>query len=60
MAKIGRPPSKNPHTAEYQLRLTKEEAEKLEYCAQETGLTKAAVLRLGVEKVYASIKRKKK
>lgn len=60
MAKMGRPPSKNPHSTEYQLRLTKEEAEKLEYCARETGLTKADVLRLGIDKVYASVKRKKK
>ena len=44
----GRPPSKDPKRNDTRIRLTDSEAEKLEYCSQKTGMTKADVIRRGI------------
>ena len=53
----GRPPIENPKDLQYRLRMTKEDAEKLDYCCKQTGKTKAEVLREGLELVYKAIKK---
>lgn len=55
--KIGRPASKNPRNIQVKVRMTKEEAEKLEYCANEKKLSKTEVINLGVEEIYKTIKK---
>ena len=57
--KMGRP-TESPRINQYRIRLTNEENEKLNYCSEETGKTKAEVLRMGLEKVYSEIKSKEK
>ena len=54
---MGRPKAENPKDLQYRLRLTKEEAEKLEYCCKVTGKTKADILREGLERIYQEVKK---
>lgn len=56
--KMGRP-TDNPKTNNYRIRMTDEELSKLEECCRETGLSKADVIRLGIDKVYEELKAKK-
>lgn len=53
----GRPPIDNPKDLQYRLRMTKEDAEKLDYCCKVTGKTKAEILREGLELVYKSVQK---
>lgn len=57
--KMGRP-TNNPKTIQTRIRMSKEEAEKLEFCAREKNITKTEVIRLGINKVYQEIKENKK
>ena len=58
--KMGRPIVGNePKSEQYRIRLSKAESEKLTYCSLKTGMTKADVLRKGLEKVYIEIKEEK-
>lgn len=54
----GRPPSKDPKRNDTRIRLTDREAEKLTYCAEKTGMTKADVIRKGIDLVYEELKEK--
>jgi len=54
--KMGRP-TDNPRTNNTRIRMTDEEVEKLNYCCQKTGMTKADVIRLGIQMVYDGIKK---
>jgi len=57
--KTGRPPvGESTKNKQYRLRMSAEEWAKLEYCCQTTGLTKAEVIRLGIETVYQETKKK--
>lgn len=56
----GRPPSKDPKRNDTRIRLTDSEAEKLEYCSQKTGMTKADVIRKGIDMVYAEVTKKQR
>lgn len=51
----GRPPSKDPKRNDTRIRLTDSELSKLEYCSEKTGLTKADVIRRGIDMVYAEV-----
>ena len=55
----GRPKSDNPRDMQYRLRLTSDEVKKLEYCCKVLGLTKAEVLRQGLEAMYEKAQTKK-
>ncbi len=57
--KIGRP-TESPRIHQYRIRLTDDENEKLSYCGEKLGKTKAEVLRTGLEKVYNEIHSKEK
>lgn len=49
--KMGRP-TEAPKTNNYRIRMTDEELQKLETCCERTGLSKADVIRLGINKIY--------
>ena len=55
----GRPKSENPRDIQYRLRLTSDEVERLEYCCKVLGLTKAEVLRQGLQTMYEKAQEKK-
>lgn len=55
----GRPKSDNPRDIQYRLRLTSDEVKRLEYCCKVLGLTKAEVLRQGLEVMYEKAQTKK-
>lgn len=55
----GRPKSDNPRDMQYRLRLTSDEVKRLEYCCKVLGLTKAEVLRQGLEAMYEKAQTKK-
>lgn len=55
--KMGRPKSDNPKGVQVTARMDEKTIEKLEFCMKTLGLTKAEVLRQGVEKVYETIKK---
>lgn len=55
----GRPKSENPRDIQYRLRMTLEEVERLEYCCKVFGLTKAEVLRQGLQTMYEKAQAKK-
>jgi len=54
----GRPPSKDPKRNDTRIRLTDSEAQKLEFCAKETGKTKADIIRMGIDMVYEMVTKK--
>lgn len=57
--RTGRPPvGESTRDKQYRLRMSTEEWVKLEYCCQTTGLTKAEVIRLGIDKVYQEAQKK--
>ena len=49
--KMGRP-TDAPKVNNYRLRMTDEELQKLEVCCERTGLSRADVIRLGIDKIY--------
>ena len=58
--RTGRPPIENSKKSQYRIRLTEAEESKLEYCARETGKTKAEIIREGIELVYQAIQKQNK
>lgn len=54
-AKMGRPPKDDSRDNQYRIRLSDEELRKLEICCQKTGLSKAEVIRKGIEKLYEEL-----
>lgn len=55
----GRPPSKDPKRNDTRIRLTDSEREKLDFCARQTGMTKADIIRKGIDLVYQEVTKKK-
>lgn len=55
--RYGRPPSKEPKAHETRIRMSDNDVERLEYCCKVTGMTKADVIRKGIEKVYEELKK---
>lgn len=51
----GRPPSKDPKRNDTRIRLTDSEREKLDFCAEKTGMTKANIIRQGIDLVYQKV-----
>ena len=50
-------PTDNPKKTRFEVRLSDDDIAKLEYCYQQTGLSKAEILRKGLELVYQSLKK---
>lgn len=53
-----RPLSENPKSKQYRLRMTENDEKILELCCEKTGLSKAEVIRLGIQKVYEEVNKK--
>ncbi len=51
-------PTDNPKRNQTKIRMTDDEVAKLNYCSEKLGLTKTAVINLGIDKVYAELKGK--
>lgn len=58
MSPMGRP-SDDPKTKRLGLRLSDNDIEKLEYCCKRTGLSRAEIVRRGIQKVYDELNNKK-
>ena len=56
----GRPPSDDPKILNTRVRLSETDLEKLDYCCEVLSLTKAEVIRRGIEKVYKEAQKKGK
>ncbi|WP_182434275.1 hypothetical protein [Clostridium sp. AM49-4BH] len=54
--RTGRPTSE-PKKHETRIRMSDRDIEKLEFCCKETGMTKADVIRKGIEMVYKELKK---
>lgn len=57
--RTGRPKIDNPKNNQTKIRTSDEEIAKIEFCANELGISKSEVILLGIEKVYKEIKNKK-
>lgn len=57
-SKMGRPKKDITRDIKVNTRLTEEEEEKLVYCCEVLGLTKAEVVRKGIDKIYNELKPK--
>lgn len=51
-------PTDNPKNTRLEIRLSDDDLKKLEYCYQETRLSKAEILRKGLDLVYMELKKK--
>lgn len=54
--KMGRP-TDDPKILNTRVRLSENDVKKLEFCSEETGLSKAEIIRRGIELVYNKIKK---
>lgn len=50
-------PTEDPKKSRLELRLSDSDTEKLDFCCKALGLTKAEVIRRGLEKVYQEAKK---
>ena len=55
---MSRPKSDKSKNLRFEIRITKETLEKLEYCAKELGITKTEVLHRGIDLVKSEIDKK--
>ena len=51
-------PTNDPKTHETRIRMSDKEVGKLEYCCEKTGMSKADVIRRGIELVYKEVSEK--
>lgn len=49
-------PTDNPKNKPMPVRLSESDIEKLEYCSNKTGKSKAEIIRMGIDKVYNEIR----
>lgn len=56
MSPKGRP-TNDPKILSTRIRLSEEDIKRLEFCVQETGLTKAEIIRQGIKEVYNRLKK---
>ncbi len=50
-------PTDDPKTLNTRIRLSEEDVQRLEYCAQATGMNKSEIIRLGIKEVYERLKK---
>lgn len=56
--RTGRPTS-DPKTEQYRIRLSESDNQKLLFCQEQTGKTKAEIIRIGIDKVYQELTQEK-
>lgn len=49
-------PTDNPKKISMPVRLSDDDIQRLEYCSDKTGKSKAEIIRIGIEKVYEELK----
>ena len=54
--RTGRPPSDDPRDNQTRIRMSDAELEKLNYCAEVTGRSKAEIVREGIDRIYQELK----
>lgn len=52
-------PTDNPKQLSTRVRLSQEDVDRLEYCAEKTGQSKADIIRQGIKSVYDRLKEAK-
>ena len=52
-------PTDNPKQLSTRVRLSQEDVDRLEYCAEKTGQSKADIIRQGIKSVYDRLKQEK-
>ncbi len=52
-------PTDNPKALSTRVRLSQEDIDRLEYCAEKTGQSKADIIRQGIKSVYDSLQQEK-
>ena len=57
--RTGRPPTENPKDRGYRLRVSDEDLQRLDYCAEVLGITKAEIIRQGIKQVYEEMQKKR-
>lgn len=50
-------PTDNPKTHETRIRMSDDDVAKLKYCCDATGMTKADVIRKGIDEVFKQLKK---
>lgn len=55
MAKMGRPTT-DPKEKSLLVRLSGKDMEKLDFCSEKTGKSKAEIMRIGIDRVYNELK----
>lgn len=58
MCPAGRPPKENPRNVNLNIRITKNEAEKIQFCADSLAITRTDAIMRGIDMVEKEIKRK--
>lgn len=53
-SKLGRP-THDPKILNTRIRLSAVDVERLEFCAEKTGLNKSDIIRMGIQKVYEEL-----
>lgn len=53
-SKLGRP-TNDPKILNTRIRLSAADVERLEFCAEKTGLNKSDIIRMGIQKVYEEL-----
>lgn len=54
----GRPPSKDPKGHRESFRMSDNDIEKLNFCVSKTGMRKAEIVRMGIDRIYKELKEK--
>ncbi len=58
MSPAGRPKIDNPKSERFEIRLTKEEADEIQYCADMLNTSKADAIKLGIKKLKEELNKK--
>ncbi len=58
MSPAGRPKIDNPKNERLEIRLTKEEAEDIQYCADKLNVSKSEAIQLGIKKLKEELNKK--
>lgn len=56
MSPKGRP-TDNPKTLSTRIRLSEEDIQRLDFCAEATGMNKSEIIRQGIKEVYERLKK---
>lgn len=54
--KMGRP-TDNPKNNQFRIRMSDDDVRKLQFCSEHLNLTKAEIIRMGIDMVYQEIKK---